>query len=82
MFTMMSSFNCGPFRVNALLGKFIQKQFKVYIFVSKKVLTKINKSLFSTAANTEHNMICYVQTSGISEFTDGKDAGLENLEYF
>lgn len=49
---------------------------------SKKVLTKINKLLVSTTANTKHNIICYVQTSGISEFTDGKDAGLENLEYF
>lgn len=82
MFIMVNNLNCGPFRVNTLLGKFIQKWFKVYIFVSKKVLIKINKSLFSATANTEHNMIHYVQTSGISEFTDGKDAGLENLQYF
>lgn len=82
MLIMVSNLNFGPFRVNNLLGKFTQKQFKVYIFVSKKVLTKINKLLLSTTANTEDNMIHYVQTSGISEFTDGKDAGLENLEYF
>lgn len=59
-----------------------RRLFKVYNFVSKKVLTKIDKSLLSATANTEHNMIHYAQTSGISEFTDGKDAGLENQEYF
>lgn len=82
MCNIVSNLNCGPFRVNNLLRKFIQKYFKVYIFFSKKVLTKINKLLFSATANTEDIMIHYVQTSGISEFTDGKDAGLENLEYF
>lgn len=82
MFIVVINLNCGPFRVNNLLVKFIQKQFKVFIFVSKKVLTKINRLLFSATANTEDNMIHHVQTSGISEFTDGNDAGRENLEYF